>query len=85
MAHKVGAPIIPLSIVGSGRAMPFYWMFPFRAARSMGAQVIIHDPIESTDKTEAELAEAVRQAIIDGLPEDQKPLEKKEDKSDDKA
>jgi 1-acyl-sn-glycerol-3-phosphate acyltransferase len=74
MAHKVGAPVIPISIIGSGAAMPYYWMFPFRAPRSIPARVIIHDPIESSDKTEEELAEQVRAAVIAGLPEDQRPV-----------
>ena len=74
MAHKVGAPVIPISIIGSGKAMPYYWMFPFRAPRSIPAKVIIHDPIPSKDKTEEELGQIVRAAIISGLPEDQRPL-----------
>jgi 1-acyl-sn-glycerol-3-phosphate acyltransferase len=74
MAHKVGAPVIPLSLVGSAKAMPFYWMFPFRPARGI-AKVIVHDPISSKDKTEEELAAQVRAKIIEGLPEDQRPLE----------
>jgi 1-acyl-sn-glycerol-3-phosphate acyltransferase len=74
MAHKVGAPIIPVSIVASGAAMPYYWMFPFRPPRSIPAKVIIHEPIPSKDKTEEELAKQVRAAVISGLPEDQRPL-----------
>jgi 1-acyl-sn-glycerol-3-phosphate acyltransferase len=73
MAHKVGAPVIPVSIVGAAKAMPYYWMFPFRPAAGI-CKVIVHEPVESIDKTEEELAEAVREAIISGLPEDQKPL-----------
>jgi 1-acyl-sn-glycerol-3-phosphate acyltransferase len=74
MAHKVGAPVIPISIVGSGAAMPYYWMFPFRAPRSVPVKVVIHDPISSIDKTEDELAAQVRAAVIAGLPEEQRPL-----------
>lgn len=73
MAHKVGSPVIPMSIVGAAKAMPYYWMFPFRPASGI-CKVIVHEPIESVDKTEEELAEAVRAAIISGLPDDQKPL-----------
>jgi 1-acyl-sn-glycerol-3-phosphate acyltransferase len=73
MAHKVGAPVIPFSIVGAGKTMPYYWMFPFCAPR-MVAKVVVHDPIASEGKTEEELADAVRDAIISGLPEDQRPL-----------
>jgi 1-acyl-sn-glycerol-3-phosphate acyltransferase len=72
MAHKVGAPVIPLTIVGSGDAMPPNWMFPRRPCHGL-CKVIIHDPIDSEGKTEDELAEAVRASIISGLPEDQRP------------
>jgi 1-acyl-sn-glycerol-3-phosphate acyltransferase len=74
MAYKAGAPVIPLSIVGSEKAMPVHWMFPYRASRPV-TRVIIHKPIESVGKTEDELAEAVRAAIISGLPEEQRPLD----------
>lgn len=74
MASKVGAPIIPLSIVAAGEAHPSSWMFPRRSCRGI-CKVVVHEPIESNDKTEAELAELVRAAVIDGLPEHQRPLE----------
>jgi 1-acyl-sn-glycerol-3-phosphate acyltransferase len=72
MAHKVGAPVVPLSIVASGDAMPANWMFPRRPCHGL-CKVVIHEPIESEGKTEHELAEAVRAAIISGLPENQRP------------
>lgn len=74
MAHKVGAPVIPFSIVASGKVHPANWMFPRRASHGI-CKVVIHDPIESNDKTEKELAEIIRSTIISGLPEDQRPLE----------
>lgn len=74
MAHKFGAPVVPISIVGSGVAHPHNWMFPRKSSHSV-CRVIVHDPIESTDKTEQELADAVRQKIIEGLPESQRPPE----------
>ena len=77
MAHKAGAPVIPISIVGAADVMPIHWMFPYRPARGV-AKVVIHPPVESSDKTESELADDVRQAMISGLSEDQKPQEKKE-------
>eukprot|EP00816_Leptocylindrus_hargravesii_P011856 CAMPEP_0196823190 /NCGR_PEP_ID=MMETSP1362-20130617/86482_1 /TAXON_ID=163516 /ORGANISM="Leptocylindrus danicus, Strain CCMP1856" /LENGTH=314 /DNA_ID=CAMNT_0042202981 /DNA_START=27 /DNA_END=971 /DNA_ORIENTATION=- len=73
MAYKAGAPIVPVSIVGSGIVMPPGWIFPVQPARGVG-KVIIHEPIESTGKTEDELATQVRDAIISGLPEEQRPL-----------
>uniref|UniRef100_A0A7S4JNW1 1-acyl-sn-glycerol-3-phosphate acyltransferase n=1 Tax=Odontella aurita TaxID=265563 RepID=A0A7S4JNW1_9STRA len=72
MAHKVGAPVIPLSIVASGKVMPSSWLFPCRPSRGI-AKVVVHEPIESEGKTEDELATAAREAIISGLPDDQRP------------
>ena len=74
MAFKVGAPIIPISIIASGKAMPSDWMFPKRMCHGV-CKVVVHTPIESTGKTEADLAALVRKAVIDGLPEDQHPLD----------
>ncbi len=73
MAHKVGAPVVPLSIVSSGKVHPPNWMFPRRSSAGI-CKVVVHDPIESEGKTEEELAEAIREAIISGLPEEQRPL-----------
>ena len=74
MAHKAGAPVIPVSIIGADRVMPAYWMFPYRPARGV-AKVVIHEPIESVGKSEEELASEVRRAMIAGLPMDQRPLD----------
>lgn len=73
MAHKVGAPIIPMTIIGSGKAHPSNWMFPRKSCHGT-CKIIVHEPVESTDKTEKELADYVRNIIIGGLPEDQRPL-----------
>lgn len=72
VAHKAGVPVIPLSIVAAGDIMPVDFMFPLKGAK--GAKVIVHEPIESKDMTEEELAYAAREAIISGLPESQRPL-----------
>lgn len=74
MAQKVGAPVIPLSIVGSFDAHPHNWMFPRKASVAF-CKVVIHEPIESSGLTEQELSDAVKAAIISGLPEEQHPLE----------
>jgi len=74
MAYKVGAPIIPLSIVGAGEVMPSTWMFPKSSAKGI-AKVVVHAPIYPDGKTEEEMAEEVRKAIISGLPEHQRPEE----------
>jgi 1-acyl-sn-glycerol-3-phosphate acyltransferase len=76
MAHKAGAPVIPLSIVGANVVQPPNWMFPLMACRK-NTKVVVHRPVESKGISEEELAEKVRSAMIDGLPEDQKPLKQK--------
>ena len=73
MAHKAGAPVVPMSICRAADVMPSYWMFPYRPAWNV-CKVVVHEPVESEGKTEEELAEAVREAIISGLPEEQRPL-----------
>jgi 1-acyl-sn-glycerol-3-phosphate acyltransferase len=74
MAHKVGAPVIPVSIVHANKVNPPTWMFPGKPSRGL-CKVVIHEPIESEGITEAELAQKVRDKIITGLPEDQRPLD----------
>ncbi|KAL7573066.1 hypothetical protein ACA910_018753 [Epithemia clementina (nom. ined.)] len=73
MAHKAGAPIIPFTIAGAQVAHPLWAIFPIRASHNV-CNITVHEPIESVGKSEEELAEAVRQQMIDGLPADQKPL-----------
>ena len=73
MAHKAGAPVFPISITNADKVMPIGWMMCMKPAYGV-SDVIVHPPIESKDKTEDELVEAVRQSMIDGLPEHQKPL-----------
>ena len=73
MAHKAGAPVVPMSISNAADVMPSYWMFPYRPAWNV-CKVVVHEPVESKGRTEEELAEAVREAIISGLPEEQRPL-----------
>lgn len=74
MAHKVGAPVVPVSIVGAFKVNPDTWFFPKKAARG-NCKVVVHEPIESTGLSEEELADKVREAIIRGLPGDQRPLD----------
>eukprot|EP00560_Eucampia_antarctica_P003765 CAMPEP_0197832828 /NCGR_PEP_ID=MMETSP1437-20131217/16400_1 /TAXON_ID=49252 ORGANISM="Eucampia antarctica, Strain CCMP1452" /NCGR_SAMPLE_ID=MMETSP1437 /ASSEMBLY_ACC=CAM_ASM_001096 /LENGTH=338 /DNA_ID=CAMNT_0043436433 /DNA_START=44 /DNA_END=1060 /DNA_ORIENTATION=+ len=73
MAHKTGSPVIPCSIINAAEAHPHHWMFPCKPSKNL-CKIIIHDPIESIGKTEQELATEVRNTIISGLPEEQKPL-----------
>ena len=72
MAHKAGAPVVPISIVHSNKVMPHGWMFSMKPAYKL-AKVVVHDPVESKGRTEEELAEEVRRRMISGLPDDQKP------------
>ena len=51
-------------------------MMAMRPAHGL-AEVVVHEPIESEGKTEEELAKAVRESMIRGLPADQVPLAKK--------
>lgn len=76
MAHKAGAPVIPMSIVGAGKQQPTFFMFPARPSRNL-CKVVLHEPIESVGKTEDELAKCVREAMISGLPDDQRPKDGK--------
>ncbi|GMI48801.1 hypothetical protein TrCOL_g11374 [Triparma columacea] len=73
MASSAGADIVPLSIVGSEKVMPAGWVMPMRSSRSVPAKIIVHPPISSEGKDEKELADEVRQVIISGLPESQRP------------
>ncbi len=73
MAHKAGAPVFPISIANADRVMPVGWMMAMKPAFGT-AEVVVHPPISSDDKTEDELVAAVRQSMIDGLPDHQKPL-----------
>jgi len=72
MAYKVGAPIVPISICGAHTINPKWWMFPNQPARGL-VKVVIHDPIEVEGMTEEEFGAAARNAIISGLPADQRP------------
>lgn len=74
MAHKVGAPVVPMSIVHANKVNPGTWFFPRRSARGV-CKVVVHEPIESEGLSEGELATKVREAIIRGLPGDQRPLD----------
>ncbi|GMH80198.1 hypothetical protein TrLO_g10313 [Triparma laevis f. longispina] len=75
MASKAGAEIVPLSIIGSERVMPVGWVMPKVSSRSLKAKIVVHPPISSVGKSEEELTKEVREAIISGLPESQRPKE----------
>ena len=75
MACAAGAEIVPLSIVGSQRVMPVGWLMPKVTSRGVRATVVVHPPVVSVGKTEKEVSEEVRRAIIRGLPEEQRPVD----------
>lgn len=72
MAYKANAPVIPLSVCGAHKVQPAHWMFPMKTARDV--KVVVHEPVECEGKTEAEVAEIVRERIVEGLPFDQQPV-----------
>ena len=57
--------------------MPVGWLMPKVSSRSVPARVVVHPPVESEGKTEKEVSEEVRQAIIRGLPEEQRPAQQR--------
>lgn len=73
MAYKAGAPVVPISIIHSHKVMPTGWMFAMKPSHGT-AKIVIHEPVESEGRTEEELAHAVRERMMSGLPEEQRPL-----------
>merc|ERR1719231_239900 len=73
MALKTGVPILPVSIVGAFKPYPPNALLPISHTSEM--EVHFHPMISSDDKTEKELEEAVRAAIVSKLPRDHLPLE----------
>lgn len=73
MAHKAGVAIIPMAIVGAHKAHPVHWMFPYKPTGKF-TSVVVGEPVESKDITEAKLSAMVRERLIQNLPEDQRPL-----------
>ena len=74
MAVESGASIVPLSIIGAEKVMPINWAMPMRPSTSINATIVVGAPITSVGKTEKELTAEVRMAMIQVLPESQKPL-----------
>jgi len=84
IATACGAKVVPVSLVSTHHVMPKVALFPTVAGEWLGANkehhlegeklaVVIHDPIITTNKTEAEVAREAFDAIARGLPESQKP------------
>ena len=66
MSAKTGAPIIPISLVGTFAMYPPEVMLPLRPARDL--EIHVHPPIYPEGKTEEELAKLTRDAIASKLP-----------------
>jgi len=73
MAVKAKVPIVPISVSNTHAIYPGNAILPVQ----MGAgklHVHVHPPIDVTGKTENELVELVRVALLSKLPMDQHPL-----------
>lgn len=73
MAVKTKVPIVPITISNTHAVFPANAVFPVQRGGSK-LQVHVHSPIDTTDKTEAELEILVREAFLSKLPKDQHPL-----------
>jgi 1-acyl-sn-glycerol-3-phosphate acyltransferase len=73
MAVKTKVPIVPISISHAHAIMPGNSLFPVQRGKGK-LHVHIHDPIDTTGKTEAELGELVRKSLLSELPFDQHPI-----------
>ena len=74
MAVKTGVPIVPITLSHTHAVMPSNSFFPVQSG-SGKLHVHVHEEIDTTGKTEDELVELVRNAFIDKLPPEQRPLE----------
>jgi 1-acyl-sn-glycerol-3-phosphate acyltransferase len=78
MAIKAGVPIVPISVSGANKIMH---RGGFRIHPG-SVRITIHDPIPTSSCSIAErsrVAEQVRQAIIEGLLPEERPLGPHED------
>lgn len=73
MAMKTNVPIIPITISNAHAVMPANALFPVQHGRNK-LNVHVHPAIEVEGRTDSEIAELVRTAIISKLPMDQRPL-----------
>jgi 1-acyl-sn-glycerol-3-phosphate acyltransferase len=74
MAVKAKVPIVPLSIANAYAVMPAEGFVPIQSGKGK-LRVYVHNPIEVDGKTEEEISEEVRSALLSQLPLDQHPLE----------
>jgi 1-acyl-sn-glycerol-3-phosphate acyltransferase len=74
MALKAKVPIVPISISNTHAIMPSNALFPFQSG-SGKLHVHIHEPICVEGRTEQELVELVREALLSRMPLEQHPLQ----------
>lgn len=78
MAVKAGVPIVPISLSNAHAVMPSNALFPFQTGAGK-LHVHVHEPIDADGKSEAELAEIVKEKLLSRMPLDQQPLPSEED------
>lgn len=74
MAVKANVPIVPLSIANTHAVMPSVGLLSVQRGKGK-LRVYVHDPIEVDGKSEEEISNEVRKALLSELPRDQHPLE----------
>ena len=74
MAVKTNVPIVPITLAHTHAVMPSNSFFPVQPGAGK-LHVHVHDPIDTTGKTEDELVELVRGTFLSTLPLEQHPLE----------
>lgn len=74
MATKTNVPIVPITLSHTHAVMPGNSLFPVQPG-SGKLHVHIHDAIDASGKSEAELADLVRASLLKTLPLEQHPLE----------
>mmetsp|Transcript_26833 Transcript_26833/g.31215 ORF Transcript_26833/g.31215 Transcript_26833/m.31215 type:complete len:425 (-) Transcript_26833:71-1345(-) len=75
MAVKANVPIVPISISNTHAIMPSNALLPVQPGAGK-LHVHVHPPIPVEGKTDTELADLVREALLSKLPLDQQPLPK---------
>ena len=66
MAQRAGVRIVPVSLVDLWRHMPPGQLLPIRQPKT--AKVVIHPPIDTVGRNEAEILKEVEIAVNSGLP-----------------
>jgi 1-acyl-sn-glycerol-3-phosphate acyltransferase len=74
MAMRSKVPIVPISIMNTHAVMPSNTLFPVQCGKGK-LGVHVHQAIDTEGKTEQELVDLVRAALLSKLPKDQHPLE----------